>query len=605
MNVTACTRRAALAAVCVLDVTARAQAPDASGASAQQQVIVTGTAIRRIDAEGALPVQRLTREDIERSGAFALEQLLTRLPANVNAFGEASSVGEVTRPGISSINLRGLGAGSTLVLLDGRRLANHAFDGEAVDLGAIPLAAIERIEVLTDGASAVYGSDAIAGVVNIVLRKDFTGVRASAGVSVTQHGGAGGRQAGVDAGAGDLARDGFNLLAALQFSARERLRSSERTFARTGLREDIGLDALSGATFPANIVDRPGERILNPTFAAGCTPPASLPHRPFPYRTPACGTDEALWTDLLPETERTNALLRATRRVGPALEIYVESLLARSRIESQTPPMPVLPIGNAAGTPFYPAGGPYYPSAFAAANGLSGHLVLAWRADELGPRRNTVVGSAQRHALGLLGRHEGWEIDAALVHSANQQRHHYGGGWLYAGRVIPALRTGLINPFGPSSPEGLELLRSTVFNGTPQTARGATTLVSAVASRDVGALPAGPLMLALGAELRRERLSYTWEPSVLLSGFAPVDSVQQSKRGGREVQALTGELAWPIAPGLDASSPCAMTATATSARPPIRRSRCAGGRSRSGCCAARGARDFARRRCTRSTRPRA
>jgi iron complex outermembrane receptor protein len=461
-------------------------------------------------------------------------------------------VGEITRPGISSINLRGLGGGSTLVLLDGRRLANHAFDGEAVDLGTIPLAAIERIEVLTDGASAINGSDAIAGVVNIVLRKDFEGVRASAGVSVAQHGGAGQRQAGFDAGTGDLARDGFNLLASLQFSTRERLPARERAFSRTGLRDDIGLDALSGATFPANIVDRPRERIVNPTREAGCAPPASLPFAPYPFLTPACGTDTARWTDLLPETERASALLGATRRVGPAMEIYIESLLARNRIESQIAPMPVLPIGNAAGPPIYPAGGPHYPSAFAAANGLAGNLVLAWRADELGPRLNTVVGRAQRHVLGIVGRQGAWDFDAALVHSANEQRHRYGGGWLYTGRVIPALRTGLINPFGPSSPEGLALLRSTVFNGTPQTARGATTLGSAFASRDVAVLPAGPLTLALGAELRRERLSYTWQPAVLLDGFAPVDNVQQSKRGQREVQALTGELALPIAPGLDA-----------------------------------------------------
>jgi len=520
--------------------------------SSSNHVTVTGSYIRRIDAEEALPVLRITREEIERSGAATLEQLLLRLPANVNAFNEAQSVGEITRPGISSANLRGLGGGSTLVLLDGRRLANHAFDGEAVDLGAIPLAAIERIEVLTDGASAIYGTDAIAGVVNITLRKDFAGVQASGGVMVTQHGGGRRRQAGLDTGTGDLARDGYNLLAALQYSMQQRLQARERDFARTAQRPEIGLDALNGATFPANIVDRPRGRILNPALEAGCSPPTSLPFRPFPFRTPACGVDTAVWTDLLPEAERASALLRGTWRVDAALDVYAEALLARNRLERQIAPMPVLPIGNAAGPPVYPAGGPYYPSAFAAANGLSGDLVVAWRADELGPRLNTVSGQAQRYAVGAQGRTADWDFDLAAVHSANTQEQAYGGSWLYIGRFIPALRTGLINPWGPSGPEGQALLASTVFSGTPQTARASTTLASAVASRELAALPAGPLRLALGGEARRERLSYVWDPAVLLNGFAPVDNVQQSKRGQRRVQALHAELALPIEQGFEA-----------------------------------------------------
>lgn len=524
----------------------------ATAVAATETVFITGSRIRRIDVEEALPVVRISREEIEHSGAVTLEQLLWRLPANVNAVNEARSVGEVTRPGVSSANLRGLGGGSTLVLLDGRRLANHAFDGEAVDLGAIPLAAVERVEVLSDGASAIYGTDAIGGVINIILRKNFTGVQISGGGMVTQHGGGSWRQAGLDAGAGDLVRDGYNLLAALHVQHQHRLQARQREFARTAQRPEIGLDALHGSTFPANIVDRPGRRILNPALAVGCAPPTSLPFRSFPFLTPACGEDPAAWTDLLPEAERASALLRGTWRAGAAFDVYAEALLSRSRLEMLTPPMQVLPVGNAAGPPLYPAGGPYYPSTFAAANGLSGDLVLAYRADELGPRLNTVSGEAQRYVLGAQGRLDGWDVDAAFVYSANTQEQAYAGSWLYLSRLIPALRTGLINPWGPSSPEGEALLASTVFSGTPQTAQATTSLVSAAASRTLTALPAGPLMLALGGEARRERLSYIWDPGVLLNGFAPVGNVQQSKRGHRDVQALHAEIELPIMRGLDA-----------------------------------------------------
>lgn len=543
--------RAASTALCALGMPLAAPA-QTSAADSPHQVVVTGSHLRRIDAEAALPIVHITREDIQRSGAFTLEQLLASLPANVNALNDASSVGEITRPGLSSVNLRGLGGGSSLVLLDGRRLANHAFDGEAVDLSTVPLAAIERIEVLTDGASAIYGSDAIAGVVNIVLRSDFVGAQASGALMVAQHGGGRRRQAGIDVGTGELARDSYNLLASLHYTRQERLPASEREFARTAQRPEIGLDGLHGSTFPANIVDRSGRRILNPTLAAGCTPPTSLPFRPFPFRTLACGADPALWTDLLPETERTSALLRGTFRVDAELDIHAATLLAHSRLEAHSAPMAVIPVANAAGLPTYPAGGPYYPSAFAAANGLSGDLVVAWRADQLGARQNTVTGRAQRHVLGARGRRAGWDFDAAVVHSANTQEHAYAGGWLYIGRFIPALRTGLINPWGPSGPEGQALLASTAFSGTPQTARATTSLGSAVASRALAALPAGPLMLALGGEARRERLSYMWDPAVLLNGFAPTGNVQQSKRGQREVRALFAELALPIVRGLDA-----------------------------------------------------
>ena len=518
----------------------------AAAETGPNHVTITGSQIRRIDLEDALPVIRIDREEIERSGAVTLEQLLWRLPANVNAFNEARSVGEVNRPGVSSANLRGLGGGSTLVLLDGRRLANHAFDGEAVDLGSIPLSAVERVEVLTDGASAIYGTDAIGGVINIILRNDYRGMRIWAGGMVTQRGGGSRRAAGFDAGTGDLARDGHNLLAAVQVQRQHSLQALQRDFARTGQQPEIGLDGLHGSTFPANIVDRAGQRIVNPAFAQGCAPPTTLPFRPFPFRTPACGADPALWTDLLPETERAGALLRGTWRANTAMDVFAEALLSRSRLEMRTTPTAVVPVGNSAGPPLYPAGGPYYPSAFAAANGLSGDLVLAYRADELGPRLNTVSGEAQRYVLGAQGRMEAWDVNATLVHSANTQRQRYGGSWLYTTRLIAALRTGLVNPWGPSSPEGLELLRSTVFGGTPQTARAATSLVSAVASRTLTTLPAGPLMFGLGGEVRRERLSYIWDPSVLLNGFAPNSNVQQSKAGRRDVHALHAELEWPI-----------------------------------------------------------
>jgi iron complex outermembrane recepter protein len=517
-----------------------------------EHVIVTGSHIRQIETEDALPVRVISRAEIEKSGATTLEQLLERVPAHVNAVNLASSVGDVTRPGLSSANLRGLGGGATLVLLNGRRLANYAFDGEAVDLNAIPLAAVERIEILKDGASAIYGTDAIAGVVNFILRKDYVGAQIATHVAVTQRGGGDAGQLSLGIGVGEPARDGYNLFASIALHKQRRLGASERDFARTGQRPELGLDALRGATFPANIVDRPGERILNPTAASGCTPPSSLPFRPFPFRTPACGYDAAAAADLLPEAQRASALLRGTWRAGATIDVFAEALLANNRVETRSAPLAVAPVGNAAGTPLYPAGGPYYPSAFAAANGLSGNLVVAYLPSELGPKLNSVRSDAQRYVVGAEGQAAGWAFDVAAVYSLNTQELFYGGSWLHIGRFIPALRTGLINPWGPSAPEGQALLASTTYQGTPQSARGSTSLAHGAVSRELTRLPAGPMAIALGAEARRERLSYDWDPAVLTGGFVPGANVPQSKTGARDVHALYAELKLPIARGLDA-----------------------------------------------------
>ena len=140
---------------------------------------ITGSSIRRVEAEGALPVTVVTREEIARTGALNTEQLLQQ---TVSALSTIQGVNLATGAGLStygqtSVSLRGLGPARTLILVNGRRLAPFAGDdGAAVNVNSIPVSAIERIEVLRDGASAIYGSDAIAGVVNFILTKDYTGV---------------------------------------------------------------------------------------------------------------------------------------------------------------------------------------------------------------------------------------------------------------------------------------------------------------------------------------------------------------------------------------------------------------------------------------------
>lgn len=156
-----------------------------SGADVQkvERVEITGSSIKRLASEGALPVQVISAEELSRKGITTAEQMLAQMGvngtgadsavANNNVFG--SDTDRLTG-GSANANLRGLGPGSTLVLLNGRRVSTHGMSGGAVDLNAIPMAAVARVEVLKDGASAIYGTDAIGGVINFILKKDMQGV---------------------------------------------------------------------------------------------------------------------------------------------------------------------------------------------------------------------------------------------------------------------------------------------------------------------------------------------------------------------------------------------------------------------------------------------
>ena len=168
-----------------------------------QRVEITGSSIKRVDAETALPVQVVTKADIARTGATSTEQLLQSISAFSSAGGTTNATGAGTSTGgLSSISLRGLGSTRTLVLVNGRRLAAFAgSDGASVNVNVIPLAAIERVEVLKDGASGVYGSDAVAGVVNFILSKRLDGVEITGGYgSPTESGGGQNAKASITGG---------------------------------------------------------------------------------------------------------------------------------------------------------------------------------------------------------------------------------------------------------------------------------------------------------------------------------------------------------------------------------------------------------------------
>ena len=204
-----------------------------------REVLVTGSRIKQDPNNSALPLQIITTRDLSREGISSPEQLISFLSTNGNGADNLSSNADVTSGaqrgtnGLSAANLRGQGSSSTLVLLNGRRVAAHGLQGSAVDVNQIPFAAIDRVEVLKDGASAIYGTDAIGGVINFITKKDFTGVSLNGFTDFTQQGDAPIYRLSATAGVGNLATQHFNVMGAVSKSWNGALFGRDRDFVNT------------------------------------------------------------------------------------------------------------------------------------------------------------------------------------------------------------------------------------------------------------------------------------------------------------------------------------------------------------------------------------
>ena len=204
-----------------------------------QRVEVTGSAIKRLDAETALPVTVLKFDEPKKEGIVTIEQVLSMIGGNQSQQGTSQSVG-LSTGGASFASLRGLGQNKTLVLLNGRRIANNSFDGSAPDLNMIPFAQLERVEVLRDGASALYGSDAIDSVITFITfitKKDLTGGTITLGADMPRQDGGKSQNANVDFGFGDLTKNRYNVMGFIDFQKQDPILASQRPFGSSGVQE--------------------------------------------------------------------------------------------------------------------------------------------------------------------------------------------------------------------------------------------------------------------------------------------------------------------------------------------------------------------------------
>src|ERR1700722_13624167 len=211
----------------------QAPAPTDAPEPELQEIVVTGSMIKRANAETAEAITILKADALKDQGVQNVEQALSMLTSNSPAINMASAVGSFSGGGTYAA-LRDLGSGRTLVLLDGQRMAAGAFNGVGVDLSGLPFSAIDNVQVLREGASALYGSDAIAGVINFITKKNYQGAEAQVNVDHPQETGGGSGQADFTFGHGDLASDGYNFMITGSYSKQQELRATQRAFSAYG-----------------------------------------------------------------------------------------------------------------------------------------------------------------------------------------------------------------------------------------------------------------------------------------------------------------------------------------------------------------------------------
>jgi iron complex outermembrane receptor protein len=550
-------------AVAVAGLLAHASAWAQSSEAPMQRVQITGSAIKQIESETPLPVQVVTRAEIDKAGVTTAAELMSRIAANVGGLTDGASinVGGDQR-GFNSANLRGIGTSSTLVLLNGRRMANFASPGDdsGVDLNNIPAAAIDRVEVLLDGASALYGTDAIGGVINFITRKDFRGAEINAHALRTREGGAGKRAATLSLGAGELDKDGYNVFAVFDTQHTDSLNTAQRSFiADLRIPQRLG-HLLSGFTGPANIrltsaqrdhlqdigFELNGRPITNRLInlaIPNCNPPANLYLPAGTGGIDGCTYDYMGDTELYPASSKQNLLARGVLKLGAAAQAYAEVALSRSRTNY---------VGSSARVTGYID----YRKIPALANtGLDqldddvpGQVELRMRLGEAGRRTSELTSESQRYVLGLTGTTAGWDYDAGLNHSVNTIKDKDTHGYVLYDQLLQGIRDGLVNPFGPSGAPGVALLDSIQVDDVVRRARGTMDAIDFTASRTLMALPGGDLAMAVGGEARRERTEF--RPSALLMS----DNINNdgAPEGGkatsdsRNVVAVFGELLAPF-----------------------------------------------------------
>lgn len=528
-----------------------------------EEVIVTGTRIQRRDFSSPSPLTTIERQDIEFSGQPTLEDYMNQMPQLQPVSGRGLNNGS---DGTSKLDLRALGPGRTLTMLNGRRLAPSGV-GSAIDVNNLPSTLIERVEIITGGASTVYGSDAIAGVVNFITRDDFEGLSFDGGYNVTEEGDANIWDANVVYG--HSFSGGAQLTAYAGRYERETLFASERERTSLVWTDDVftGEIRLSGSS------SIPAGRITNPRVNLG-NGPVQVTFNPD--GTPRAYSNRVDFYNYNPVNYLQTPQSRDTFGVfgevplASGSEFYYEASYAKNESEISLAPSPY--FGTLLINTDNPMLAPetqamfsrpeFSPPIFELPPGIA-RFSFSRRLLDLGPRVRNYQREYQRYVTGIRGSFaENWSFDVWLTHTDAEERESSRNDGsrsrIQQGMLVDPLTGQCFDPSGGCVPVNLfgegNLSAAAADFIRAQEALSFTnrsqSLVSAVITGTPFDIWSGPVDMAFGLEWRRDEANFKADPflfsgdPVAFGGSAPVD-------GSESVYEIYSEAVMTLIEGMD------------------------------------------------------
>jgi iron complex outermembrane receptor protein len=510
------------------------EASTATTGSHIQKVVVTGSNIKRADAEGASPISVMTAQDIKNTGAQSVADLMKFVPSMGSDSNQDFVSGTGFAKGVATASLRGLGSSSTLVLLNGRRVTPAPYadpnDGNSVlyDLNSIPISAIERVEVLQDGASAVYGSDAIAGVINFILKQNYEGAEIGAKYSANDDNKF--RRKGINGiwGKGNLDNDGYSFMITADLNQRDRTARKDATdieyeqykilngrFASpyassvsqypTAFREtrsgskNFGVTQANAATNTRYTLGCPASEQLTGSTSLGLLASSTLIGRTF------CNYDNTPYLEAQGYGRDANVISHGELKIGQNVTAFADAAYSRAQRDFTGEPITIgtgVVTNWAAGGPapsyqtILPIGHPDNPFTDARAS-------LQYRFTNLRGGSST-INEGKRLLAGLKGSHFGWDWESALLwNRTNQDATQYGRLYL---PTLSKLNAGASIASVAADP--------TIGHDVVTENMSQIMQWDAKASTEFGKLGGGAMGFAAGVELRKEKIGLAPDPLV-------------------------------------------------------------------------------------------
>jgi iron complex outermembrane receptor protein len=536
----------------VADVHAYGVGQEDSGAAKDEdaktldKVTVTGSRIKRAEIEGALPVFVMDRQQIEASGDISVADLLR--DSNFNSFGSYQTTSGSSWGGFTGISLGGLGESRTLILIDGRRAPTAPMTGSSQDLNTIPLAAVERIEILPDGASALYGSDALGGVVNIITRKDYEGMEVTYGMGKP-------RAAGGDTTEGSILYGAFTdrgrVLAGANYSKRDELYTRDR---------DFWMETPGTSTYSNNLYTLSSSgsysAVRHPTYGSAvpgsdCITGENLFYTTGTGSSTRCQYNHSQISAKNTSVENIAVFANAEFDINVDWKVFFNSIVSRVETFGRYAPVPSSPwpgdyIVLEADSPNNPGNPDGYNAAYASDYDADTTYYLRHRFAALGPRDGTVKNTLYDFTLGFEGKLGPLDLQFGTRYTESEAT-DTGENYVVAGLAQEAIDSGDYNIYDPYGVDD-DVLNS--FTAT--ILRDMKTVSKEVFGNtqfELFNLPGGTVSAVVGGEYREDTYQDKYDP--LSEAGQIVGSAGNSSAGDRDLTSAYMEILLPFFNGFE------------------------------------------------------